>query len=134
VGPEVEDLFTTLENSFDDFDFFYVHVKKTDSAGEDGNAPDKIAVIEKTDTQIPRLLALNPDVVVVTSDHSTPCGMKGHSWHPNPIMIHAANAMPDEVERFSERAFSRGYLGRFPAMNALTLMLAHAGKLKKYGA
>jgi len=134
VGPDVEDLFTTLENRFADFDFFYVHVKKTDSAGEDGCSPDKLAVIENTDAQIPRLLALNPDVVVVTSDHSTPCPMKGHSWHPNPILIRAANAMPDEVERFSERACGRGHLGRFPAMNALTLMLAHAGKLKKYGA
>jgi len=134
VGPEERDLFSALEANWSRHDFFYVHVKKTDSAGEDGRAPDKLAVIEKTDALLPRLLALEPDVLVVTSDHSTPCSMKGHSWHPNPFLIRAAAAMPDEVDRFSERACGRGYLGRFPAMNALPLMLAHAGKLSKYGA
>lgn len=134
VGPDEEDLFTTLESNYADFDFFFIHVKKTDSHGEDGNIQRKTAVIEKVDTLVPRVLALKPDVLVVTSDHSTPCGMKGHSWHPNPFLIKAKTAMPGVTARFSERECSRGYLGRFPAMNALPLMLAHAGRLKKFGA
>ena len=134
VGSELTDLFDVAEREYQNFSFFYIHVKKTDSAGEDGNFAAKRGVIEKTDAQIPRLLALEPDVLVVTADHSTPCLMKGHSWHPNPFLIHSSLAQPDLVQVFSEKACSQGYLGRFPAKNALTLMLAHAGKLKKYGA
>jgi 2,3-bisphosphoglycerate-independent phosphoglycerate mutase len=134
VGPELPDLFSTLEQHYSDFDFFYVHVKKTDAAGEDGDAAAKTEAITRTDTFIPRITSLKPDVLVVTSDHSTPCLLKSHSWHPNPILIHAATAQPDRVTAFSERACSQGYLGRFPALNAMALMLAHSGKLKKYGA
>jgi 2,3-bisphosphoglycerate-independent phosphoglycerate mutase len=134
VGPDEADLFATLEAHYAEYDFFFIHVKKTDSHGEDGNIQRKTAVIEKIDTLVPRILALNPEVLAVTSDHSTPCGMKGHSWHPNPFLIKAKTAMPGGTSRFSERECSRGYLGRFPAMNALPLMLAHAGRLKKFGA
>jgi 2,3-bisphosphoglycerate-independent phosphoglycerate mutase len=134
VGTSQEDLVTTLEEHYNDYDFFYVHVKKTDSAGEDGNFSAKVAAIEKTDTYIPRFLDLNPDVLAVTSDHSTPSFMKGHSWHPNPILIHARTAQGDPVDHFSERACCFGYLGRFHAIHVIPLLLAHAGKLKKYGA
>jgi len=134
AGSSQEDLFSALEKHYNDYDFFYVHVKKTDSAGEDGNFSAKVAEIEKTDTYIPRLLDLNPDVVAVTSDHSTPSVMKGHSWHPNPILIHAQTAQGDSVSRFSETDFCQGYLGRFPAVHVMPLLLAHAGKMKKYGA
>jgi 2,3-bisphosphoglycerate-independent phosphoglycerate mutase len=109
-------------------------VKKTDAAGEDGNFDAKRAAIEETDAFIPRLVEKNPEVLVVTSDHSTPCLLKSHSWHPNPFMLQAPTAMPDGVTRFSERTCCQGYLGRFQAIYAMPLMLAHAGKLKKYGA
>jgi 2,3-bisphosphoglycerate-independent phosphoglycerate mutase len=134
AGPATADLFDSLEACYGDHDFFYVHFKKTDAAGEDGNDDAKVTAIEEVDAFIPRLEALNPDVLVVTSDHSTPCPLKSHSWHPNPFLIAAAAAMPDDVTDFSERSCSRGFLGRFPAVYAMPLILAHAGKLKKYGA
>lgn len=134
AGPATSDLMNSLEAGYGDHDFFYVHFKKTDAAGEDGNDEAKVAAIEEIDAFIPRIEALNPDVLVVTSDHSTPCPLKAHSWHPNPFLVVAASAMPDTVADFSERSCSRGFLGRFPAVYAMPLMLAHAGKLKKYGA
>jgi len=134
VGPSIEDLFGALETVYAEYNFFYLHVKKTDAAGEDGDFRAKVVAIEETDRFIPRLLKLEPEVLVVTSDHSTPCPLKSHSWHPNPFLLRAGTAMPDRVTRFSERLCSLGYLGRFPAVRAMPLMLAHALKLKKYGA
>lgn len=130
----LDSLFDTVEKNYEDFNFFYVHVKKMDSAGEDGNFEAKKAAIEEVDTQIPRLLALQPEVLVVTSDHSTPCRLKSHSWHPNPFLLSSRSSQPDKVRIFSERECSQGFLGRFPAIYAMPLMLAHAGKLKKFGA
>lgn len=134
VGPNVSDLFTTLEKHYKDHDFFYVHMKKTDSAGEDGNYEAKKKAIEEADGYVPRLLALKPEVLVVTSDHSTPSLLKSHSWHPNPFVLCSKTSLPDDVALFSERECSRGFLGRFQAIYAMPLMLAHAGKLKKFGA
>lgn len=133
-GDQMEDLFAALERHYAEFDFFYIHVKKTDSYGEDGNFAAKTETITRADSLIPRILNLKPDVLVVTADHSTPCLLASHSWHPNPFLIHARTAQPDTVRAFSEKGCSRGYLGRFPAVHAMALMLAHAGKLKKYGA
>jgi 2,3-bisphosphoglycerate-independent phosphoglycerate mutase len=134
VGGATGDLFDALEKSFKDHDYFYVHFKKTDSAGEDGNFGAKVAAIEELDAFIPRLIALRPDVLVVTSDHSTPSLLKGHSWHPNPFVLVSRTARTDDVEALTERACGRGLLGRFPSLGAMPLMLAHALKLKKYGA
>jgi 2,3-bisphosphoglycerate-independent phosphoglycerate mutase len=134
VGSETEDLFRTVESCFQDFDFFYIHFKRTDSAGEDGNFEAKVKAIEEFDAFLPRLTALKPDVLVVTSDHSTPSLLKGHSWHPNPFLLASKTALTDDVRRFTERECGRGGLGRFPSLQAMALMLAHAGKLKKYGA
>lgn len=134
VGPEIGDSLETLDKAYAQHDFFYIHVKKTDAAGEDGNFSEKKVAIEEIDKHIPRLVSKNADVLVVTSDHSTPCLLKSHSWHPNPFLLRAATAMPDGVARFTERDCSQGYLGRFQASFAMPLMLAHAGKLKKYGA
>lgn len=131
---DLDNLFASVEQNFKDYDFFYVHVKKTDSAGEDGNFEAKRAAIEEVDSHLPRLVALKPEVLVVTSDHSTPCRLKSHSWHPNPFLLYSQSAQPDRVKTFSERECSQGYLGRFQAVYAMPLMLAHAGKLKKYGA
>ena len=132
--PETEHLFDCLEENYENYDFFYVHVKKTDSAGEDGNFAAKKDVIEKADTLIPRVLELKPDVLVVTSDHSTPALLKSHSWHPNPFLIHSKTAIQDNIARFTEKDCSQGYFGRFRAIYAMPLMLAHALKMKKYGA
>jgi 2,3-bisphosphoglycerate-independent phosphoglycerate mutase len=134
VGTETEDLFDVLDEQYQNYNFFYIHVKKTDSYGEDGNYEGKKRIIEETDTFLPRIQKLNPDVLVVTSDHSTPCVLKSHSWHPNPFLLVSKYALPDSAERFSERECSHGYLGRFPAVYAVPLMLAHALKMKKYGA
>jgi len=134
VGSETEDILDKLEHIYMDFDFFFMHIKKPDAAGEDGNFAAKKEAVEEADKHIPRLLALNPDVLVVTSDHSTPCPLKSHSWHPNPFLLHSRTAMIDDVTRFTERECSRGYFGRFRALYAMPLMLAHAGKLKKFGA
>lgn len=134
VGQNLSDLFDAAEKHYKDHDFFYIHVKKTDSAGEDGNFEAKKEAIEETDRYIPRLLALKPDVLVVTSDHSTPSLLKSHSWHPNPFLLFSKNAIADKVMTFTEKECSQGYLGRFQAIYAMPLMLAHARKLKKFGA
>jgi len=134
AGGETADLFDALEKSWADHDFFYVHYKKTDSTGEDGRFEAKVAAIEALDPYIPRLLALGPDVLVVTSDHSTPAALKGHSWHPNPFLLVSPTAGTDDVAAFTERACARGLLGRFRSISAMPLMLAHALKLQKYGA
>ncbi len=134
VGPSTEEIFQVLEKNYDNYNFFYLHYKKTDSTGEDGRYEDKVKAIEEIDKFIPRLWALNPDVLVITSDHSTPSVLKSHSWHPNPFVLVSKQAPADEVARFTERDCARGWLGRFPSLQAMPLMLANALKLKKYGA
>jgi len=134
VGGGTAELIDALEIHYDEFDFFYIHFKKTDSTGEDGNYEAKVDAIEEVDAFIPRITSLKPDVLVVTSDHSTPALLKGHSWHPNPFLLVSPTALPDTLSRFTERECARGLLGRFESIYAMPLMLAHAGKLKKYGA
>ena len=134
AGAETEDIVASLERSFKDFDFFYVHYKKTDSAGEDGAFEAKVRAIEEIDRFLPRVVNLKPDVLAVTSDHSTPALLKSHSWHPNPFLLSAKSALPDRVTVFTERECGQGLLGRFPALQAMPLLLAHAGRLKKFGA
>ena len=134
VGPETAEIFDVLEKHYADFNFFYLHFKKTDSAGEDGRFEDKVKAIEEIDQFIPRLWALKPDVLVITSDHSTPAVLKSHSWHPNPFVLISPQAEGDDVTEFSQRACARGALGRFQSIYAMPLMLAHALKLKKFGA
>lgn len=135
TGPTVEDEFTVLEDTWNDFDFFYVHVKKIDSAGEDGAFDRKVAVIEEVDKEIPRLLKLNPDVVIVTGDHSTPSLLKYHSWHPVPALLMSKYCRSDNVKRFGERSCMTGGLGpRFPAVDLMPLALANVNRLEKFGA
>ncbi|HOW85956.1 MAG TPA: 2,3-bisphosphoglycerate-independent phosphoglycerate mutase [Candidatus Aminicenantes bacterium] len=134
VGGQTADLFDALEKNWAEHDFFYVHYKRTDSTGEDGNFDAKVAAIEALDPFLPRLAALKPDVLVVTSDHSTPSALKGHSWHPNPFLLVSPTAGADDVPAFTERTCAKGLLGRFRSISAMPLMLAHALKLQKYGA
>ncbi len=126
--------FARAAERFADFDFIFCHVKKTDSTGEDGNFDAKVHVIEEVDAALPRLCALEPDVLVVATDHSTPSKQRGHSWHPVPALLHAKSARFDRLTRFTERQGALGSLGRGPLMNLMPLALAHAGRLLKFGA
>lgn len=127
-------LVEVVASQWDNFDFFFLHVKQTDQAGEDGNLAAKIAALETVDRGLPRLLALRPEVVCITGDHSTPAPMAAHSWHPVPVLLHAPLAFVDECRHFDENQAVRGHLGTFPARDLMGLMLAHAGRLAKYGA
>ncbi len=134
TGSSIEDEFNTLRQRYGDHDFFFIHVKKTDSAGEDGNFDGKVSVLEEVDGLLPRITDLKPDVIVVTGDHSTPATLKGHSWHPVPLILYSRWCRPDSVQQFGERACATGGLGRFPAAEVMPLAMAHALKLAKYGA
>lgn len=123
-----------LEARFSDYDFHFVHFKATDSRGEDGDFDGKVAAIEAVDRLIPAIEALEPDVLIVTGDHSTPSRYRAHSWHPVPVLLVSRWCRPAPVEGFGERECLRGGLGRFPAMNLMSLALAHAGRLAKFGA
>lgn len=133
-GDQIKDEFDHLEKVWGQYDFFFVHIKKTDSNGEDGNREGKAKIIEEVDAQMPRLLALKPDVIVITGDHSTPPAMKGHSWHPVPLLIWSAICDADAGERLTERECDRGALGVVYARELIWLALANAQKLKKFGA
>jgi len=133
-GHDLADEFSALEQAWPDYDFFYLHLKWTDSRGEDGDFDAKVAVIEDFDTHIPRLMALDPDVVVVTGDHSTPALLAAHSWHPVPTMLYSRYCRRDEAQEYSERACVRGALGTLPAVDLMPLALANALRLAKFGA
>jgi len=135
TGATLSEEIATLEKHWADHDFFFLHVKKIDSAGEDGDFESKVDLITEVDRYVPRLLDLQPDVLIVTGDHSTPAAMARHSWHPVPVLLHARDARPDRVDRFGERACMNGGLGpRFPASDLMALAMAHAGRLAKFGA
>ncbi len=141
VGMDVLDAGATLDTQMDcleaawnDYDFFFVHFKYTDSTGEDGNFDAKVARTEEVDTCVPRITALKPDVFIVTGDHSTPAKMRSHSWHPVPVLLSSDLCRPDACESFGEDACLRGGLGQFEAKYLMPLALANAGRLEKYGA
>lgn len=123
-----------LEERWDDFDYFFLHVKGTDMAGEDGDLAAKVGAIESVDAMLPRLLDLGPDVLAITGDHSTPAPMKAHSWHPVPLLLRSENCFVDECSRFTEVEASRGAIGTIPSSDLMGLLLANAGKLAKFGA
>lgn len=123
-----------LAERFDAYDFHFVHFKAVDSRGEDGDFAAKVAAIEAVDRLIPQIEALKPDVLVVTGDHSTPSRYRAHSWHPVPVLLASPWCRPAEVEGFGERECRKGELGVFPAVELMSLVLAHAGRLAKFGA
>jgi 2,3-bisphosphoglycerate-independent phosphoglycerate mutase len=133
-GVTPADEFAVLEKHWQDFDFFYLHIKQTDICGEMGDFAGKVRVIESVDALIPRLIALNPNVVIISGDHSTPAIMKAHSWHPVPALLYSSCVRPDGIAEFGERACGRGSLGVLPAKDLMPLALAHAGRVAKYGA
>ncbi len=130
----LEEEIAALEAAWQDYDFFFVHVKPTDSRGEDGDFDAKVKAIEAVDALIPRITALAPDVLVVTGDHSTPAALASHSWHPVPVLLSARTCRPDRVEHFGEGDCLSGGLGRMPMSSLMTVALAHAGRLTKFGA
>jgi len=134
-GQTLADQIETAKKLWDKYDFFFLHYKYTDSTGEDGNFPKKVEVIEALDAELPKLMAQNPDVFLVTGDHSTPSRLKSHSWHPVPLLIHApATSRPDDVTTFGERAVAHGGLGTIKAIEIMPLAMAHALRLQKFGA
>jgi 2,3-bisphosphoglycerate-independent phosphoglycerate mutase len=134
TGSSVQEVFTTVKDHFTEFDFFFVHVKPTDSAGEDGDFTRKVNVLEEVDACLPILTVLNPDVLAVTGDHSTPAVLKGHSWHPVPVLVNSKYCRPDGANEFSESACVTGGLGRISAVQLMPLIMANALKLLKFGA
>ncbi|MCS7047592.1 MAG: phosphoglycerate mutase, partial [Gemmataceae bacterium] len=141
VGMDVIDAGTTfaeqvdtLKRVWDRYDFFFLHYKYTDSTGEDGNFDAKVEMIERLDAEIPKIRSCDPDVLIITGDHSTPSRLRSHSWHPVPTILVAKTCRPDSVVEFGESYCLRGGLGQFQAQYLMALALAHAGRLGKYGA
>jgi len=134
TGTTIEDEFATLKRNYTNYDFFFLHIKETDSAGEDGDFDRKVRIIEQVDKALAELINMEPDVIVVTGDHSTPALIRGHSWHPVPILLYSKWCRPDKVSQFSESACILGGLGRFPATQIMPLAMANALKLTKFGA
>ena len=134
AGEDIEGQFEKLVKEYERFDFMFLHVKHSDSAGEDGDFWEKVKVIEKVDRLMPLVTGFGPHVLAVTGDHSTPAVLKSHSWHPVPIVLSAEWCRPDRVHEFSESACLNGGLGRFSAVDIMPLLMANAWKLKKFGA
>ncbi len=134
VNGDIKEEIEFLKENLNDYDFFFFHVKKVDSYGEDGNFEGKAKKIEEFDEHLPDILALKPDVLIITGDHSTPAVLKSHSWHPVPVLLHSPYVLGGLSQGFSERECAKGELGIFPAYNILPLALANSGRLKKYGA
>ncbi len=128
-GDEVD----TLHANWNDHDFFFIHYKPADAAGEDGDFDGKVKCLEELDTHIPRILDLEPDVLMVAGDHATPAVMASHSWHPVPFMLHSRLTLGEGVDGFNERACAQGSIGRIPAETIMLLALSHSGKLGKFG-
>lgn len=134
-GETPEDEFRAAADVWDKYDFLFIHVKKPDSRGEDGDFEGKARAIEEVDRALPALLDLRPDVLAITGDHSTPSRLRSHSWHPVPLLLWSpATTRRDVQDRFGETACAAGGLGTFPASDLMPLLLAHAGRLEKYGA
>jgi 2,3-bisphosphoglycerate-independent phosphoglycerate mutase len=134
AGSTLGEQMETLARVWDSYDFFFIHYKYTDSTGEDGNFAAKVEMTERLDAEVPRILALKPDVFIVTGDHSTPSKLRSHSWHPVPTLLLASSCRTDSATTFGESSCLQGGLGQFEAKYLLTLAMAHAGRLGKYGA
>ena len=134
-GPQtIEEQFQRYIAEYNNFDFFFIHFKYPDKYGEDGNYEAKRKSIEQFDAALPILMSKMPDVLAITGDHSTPAPMKGHSWHPQPVLLHSKNSGSDKLERFTETGANQGSLGLFEAKYLMRYMQANAGALDKFGA
>ena len=134
-GPQtIAEQFERYLAEYDNFDYFFIHFKYTDMYGEDGNFAAKKKAIEEFDAALPILLRKKPDVLAITGDHSTPCAMKGHSWHPEPVMLLSACSGSDKLQRFTETGANSGSLGIIEAKYLIRLMQANAKMFDKFGA
>lgn len=134
-GPQtISQQFESYLAEHANYDFFFIHYKYTDMHGEDGNFEGKKKAIEEFDAALPILLRKKPDVLVITGDHSTPCSMKGHSWHPQPVLLHSDCCGSDKLERFSETGANLGSLGVFEARFLMRYMQANGRMFDKFGA
>lgn len=133
TGTDFSAQVETLKNNWSNHDYFFLHYKHTDSAGEDGDFRKKVTAIETLDSFIPELLSLEPDVLILAGDHSTPSIMSSHSWHPVPFLIHSKWTRGEGISRFNERELRYGSLGTFEAKHIMSLAMAHSGKLAKFG-
>ncbi len=133
TGRTFADEVETLRQCFDSHDFFFIHYKPADAAGEDGDFDAKVKTLEALDPFIPQIRDLEPDVLMVAGDHSTPAVLAGHSWHPVPFMLHSRWTGGEGVPAFDEKHCAQGSVGRIPATQIMLLALAHAGKLTKFG-
>jgi 2,3-bisphosphoglycerate-independent phosphoglycerate mutase len=134
TGPTFADEVATLRQHWDGYDFFFLHYKDTDRAGEDGDFAGKVAALERFDAHVPAIRALGPDVLVITGDHATPAVLAGHGWQPVPVLLWSRYCGSDPVTAFTERACAAGTLGVLPAQALMPLVLANARRLGKYGA
>jgi 2,3-bisphosphoglycerate-independent phosphoglycerate mutase len=134
TGATFADEIATLRQHWDSYDFFFVHYKDTDKAGEDGDFAAKVAALERFDGALPDVLALTPDVLVVTGDHASPSILAGHGWQPVPVLIGSRYCGADPVTEFTERACATGTLGMMPSNTLMPLVLANALRLTKFGA
>ena len=134
-GPQtIAEQFERYLAEYGNYDFFFIHFKYTDKAGEDGNFAAKKKAIEDFDAALPILLRKKPDVLAITGDHSTPCALHGHSWHPQPVLLHSACSGADKLDRFTETGANLGSLGVFEAKHLIRLMQANAKMFDKFGA
>jgi 2,3-bisphosphoglycerate-independent phosphoglycerate mutase len=134
-GPQtIAEQFERYLAEYDRYDFFFIHYKYTDMHGEDGNFDGKRNAIQDFDAALPILLRRKPDVLAITGDHSTPCAVKGHSWHPQPVLLHSVLSGSDKLERFTETGANMGSLGIFEAKYLIRLMQANAKMFDKFGA
>jgi 2,3-bisphosphoglycerate-independent phosphoglycerate mutase len=134
TGSAFADEIRTLREHWDGYDFFFLHYKDTDKAGEDGDFAAKVRALEQFDALLPQVLALKPDVLAVSGDHSTPAVLKGHGWQPVPVLLWSAYCGADPVSRFTERDCASGTLGLLPAQDLMPYLMANALRFTKYGA
>lgn len=134
VEGDIKEEIDLLKRFYRDYDFIFIHVKKIDSFGEDGNFEGKVSKIEEFDLFLPEILSLNPDVLVITGDHSTPAVLKAHSWHPVPILLKSPYVLGGLSQAFTERECIKGELGILPATSIMPLVLANSLRLRKFGA
>ncbi len=134
AGQSLAEQMECLQRAWNDYDFFFIHFKYTDSTGEDGDFDAKVKRIEELDAAVPRITDLKPTVLIVTGDHSTPSKLRSHSWHPVPVLLWADSCRVDACSSFGESECLRGGLGQFQAQYLMSLAMAHAGRLNKYGA
>jgi len=133
-GTTLADEFAAMEKHWQNYDFFYLHFKKTDTCGEMGDFDGKVKAIEEFDALLPHVTELQPDVLIIGGDHSSPAVLQSHSWHPVPLLLYSSTCRPDGISQFGERACAHGSLGCIPATSIMPLALGHTGRLAKYGA